>query len=1050
MIHNMEGLYEQIINRLFRQKIEEDERENYYIGKKKIGQKEAVLHLTKYLSHIIEGVVERVAVDDEGVKKSMDFVNSVIKSLGRDFDMADLDDNLVDAEAYILTSIINKAKCDNLKIDQYIKDITPITSLTSSSLFTGRSQTVNMISELKKEILSSDKIDILVSFIRLSGLEMMLKELKAFTTKGNELRVITTTYMRATEYEAIRELAKLPNTTIKISYNTETTRLHAKAYIFCRNTGYHTAYIGSSNISKSALTDGLEWNIKATQMELPHIINEVKNTFETYWHDEEFVTYDEQCDASRLKAALGKPDTPDLDYSFLDLIRAKDYQNEVLEQLDVERNLRGHFRNLVVAATGTGKTVIAAFDYKRFREQNPRANLLFVVHREEIVKQACEKFRMVLEDENFGDTWYGGHEASNISCVFASKDLLNNRIDSLPLPDDYYDYMIVDEAHHVVAQSYQKILNKFKPKVLLGLTATPERMDLRDITQYFDNTISAEIRLDTALNNQLLSPFRYFGVTDCVDLADVKWDKGRFDAYELSQVYTSNDYRTKIIFDALQKYVPAYNDVRALCFCVNKEHAAMMQAKFQLAGLRSAMLTDESSKSERRTAVSRLTEKKINYLFVVDIFNEGVDIPYIDTVLFLRPTESITVFLQQFGRGLRKAKGKEYLTVLDFVGHSRAEFNYMERFRALMGRTPMSVGEEIEHGFPHLPFGCQIYLEEKAREYIIENIKQHESAFHQNKLVQLVARFAGDYDAELTLSNFVRLNKVPIEVIYKGRTWNKLCEMAGVTNVASSFNEELSRAVSKKWLSTDSHSYFSFINRLAERGFVVKVDDMSFVDRQRLLMFYYDLFDRAGCYATLQEMVDALAQDKVFAGEVKDVTTLMMQRCEALEMPDNSSLNLIMPLRLHGVYTKGQIQVAIQTSTLQKKSSSREGCERNEIRGASLEAMYVDIIKDREAGSTTNYNDFAMDSEIFHWESQNNVRESSGRGQEYIKGSRTMLLFVRKQNKSMEDKGRTMGFVYLGEVKLVSHEGERPMKIVWKLKTPMPASVCEYARKYAM
>ncbi len=1047
----MVGIYEQIINQLFRVKINSYDKSVYYIGEKRIGKEEAIIHLSRYLAHIIQGIVAEVAVDEAGADRCVRFINSVIKKLGKEFSVTDFEDNLIDADASILTAVMDRATCDYPDIAEYVQRITPLTSLTSCTLFTGSNLSVDMISELKKEILSADKIDILVSFIRMSGLNLMLNELKEFTNQGKQLRIITTTYMQATEYKAIKKISELPNTEVKISYDIDTTRLHAKAYIFYRDSGFHTAYIGSSNISKAALSDGLEWNIKATQAELPHIIAQVRNTFDTYWEDSVFEKYSDEVDAQRLQTALGRyEEALPLDYSFLDLIRAKDYQNEILERLDVERDYHGHYKNLVVAATGTGKTVIAAFDYKRFKENNKRANFLFVVHREEIIKQACEKFRKVLEDENFGDMWYGGHEASNYSHLFASKDILNNRLDNLHLPDDYYDYIIFDEAHHIVASTYQKILQKFKPKILLGLTATPERMDGQDITTYFDGHISAEIRLDTALNNRLLSPFRYYGITDCVDLADVRWERGRFVASELSKIYTNNDYRTKVILDALQKYIPSYRDVRALCFCVDKEHAEMMHAKFTLAGLKSAVLTSDYNNAHRKSIIRELTDKSINYLFVVDIFNEGVDIPYIDTVLFLRPTESLTIFLQQFGRGLRKAKGKECLTVLDFVGHSRAEFNYMDRFRALMGRTTMGVKEEIEKDFPHLPFGCQIHLEEKAKQYILENINSFINGFRENRIIHLIKHFDRDYGVVLTLQNFIQLTHVPIEKLYKGRTWNTLCYSAGVTDRLSTMNTELSRAVSRKWLSTDSFSYFSFIHDLAKEGFRQRVADMNHIDQQRLLMFYYDLFDNAGAFASLQAMLNTLAEDKIFIEEVAEVSALMMKRCEALELPDNSSLSMFFPLKLHGIYTKGQIQVAIQSSTIEKKSPAREGCERTIINGKRVEAMFVDIIKDKEVGSTTNYNDFAKSNIEFHWETQNKVRQDSPTGQNYINQTQTMLLFIRKQAQAAEDRYRTMGYVYLGEVELKEYSGNKPMQIVWKLKTPMPASVCEYARKYAV
>lgn len=434
-------------------------------------------------------------------------------------------------------------------------------------------------------------------------------------------------------------------------------------------------------------------------------------------------------------------------------------------------------------------------------------------------------------------------------------------MDKLQLPDDYYDYIVFDEAHHIVADTYQKILHKFKPKVLLGLTATPERMDNNDITQYFNHQISAEIRLDTALNNRLLSPFHYFGITDSVDLSEVKWERGRFVASELSKIYTNNDLRTNIIFKTLEKYLPNYNDVRALCFCVDQQHANYMNAKFTLAGLKSAVLTSENSKY-RNVEIKRLAEKKINYLFVVDMFNEGIDIPAIDTVLFLRPTESLTIFLQQFGRGLRKAKDKKYLTVLDFVGHSRAEFNYMDRFRALMGRTSMSVKEELEKDFPHLPLGCTIQLEPKAKEYIIQNINGYINSFKKTRIIQTIKQFEQKFSEPLSLASFLRLTHVPLEKLYNGTTWNSLCCLAGVTTKESELNVELSRAVSKKWLSTDSYSYFSFIHDLAARRFKVSEGLLTPREQKMALMLYYDLYISAGEYDSLQLMFNRLSEDE--------------------------------------------------------------------------------------------------------------------------------------------------------------------------------------------
>ena len=521
------GLYEQIINKLFEVKLEQLDSNIYYVGKKKIDASNVAKYLSRYLYGLFENVFSQLSQDEETVEKAVNLANNIIKSLARDFYLDDND--LISARSEILTAVIDKTKSEFPDIAERLKEITPITSLVSSSLFTGSSKQVTMESELKREIQSADEICLLVSFIKKTGLNLIYERLKSFTSGGKRLRIITTTYTRATEYAAVKKLANLDNTEIKISYNSDIDRLHAKSYLFLRNTGFHTAYIGSSNLSEAALTAGMEWNVKVTQAELPHIIKEVRHTFESYWEDPLFESFVSGRDDERLKAALaGTSEGQQIDYNVLDLIKAHDYQDAVLEKLRMEREVFGHYRNLVVAATGTGKTVIAAFDYKNFKAQNQRANFLFIAHKEEILKQSIKTFRAVLQDENFGDLWYGRVNPSSFNHLFASKDLLNNRLNEIKLEDDFYDYIIFDEVHHIAADSYRKILARFKPKILLGLTATPERMDGEDITKDFDGRISAEIRLDDALNNNLLAPFHYYGITDSVDLREVKWNAGKY------------------------------------------------------------------------------------------------------------------------------------------------------------------------------------------------------------------------------------------------------------------------------------------------------------------------------------------------------------------------------------------------------------------------------------------------------------------------------------------------------------------------------------------
>ena len=1051
------GIYEQIINQLFEEKISNIDRNRFYIGERMIEKKEVAKLLSMYLTNIFEQVLADVADseteenDEEedyqrmaSIKKGIDLANSIIRKLVCEFHLDS--GNLVSAQAKILTAVIDRTQSDYPDLAKRLQEIMPLKGLVNGELFTGKG--MKMYTELQKEIVSADEIQLMVSFIKKRGLALLLPQLKEFTNRGGSLKVITTTYMQATDFEAIKQLAALKNTEIKITYDETSERLHAKAYIFLRKTGFNTAYIGSSNLSEQALDTGAEWNVKVTEIEQPRMMKTILGAFDASWWAEGYETFVNGEDDERLKAALNGDIDNEIDFNNLKLLlRPFDYQQEILERLQVEREVRHHYKNLVVAATGTGKTVMAACDYKAFAETHDRARLLFVAHREEILRQSLKTFREVLCDYNFGEKWYAGEEPNNYEYVFASKDTLNNRLNDLQLPPDYYDYIVIDEVHHVAASSYRHIINYFTPKILLGLTATPERMDGEDITQDFDGVISAEIRLDDALNKGLLAPFYYYGITDSVDYTEVAWDKGHYVASDLSKIYSYNDTRTEVILKSLQKYLPNIRDVRALCFCVDQQHAKYMASKFTLCGLKADVLTSENAQM-RGALYNRLKRKEINYLFVVDMFNEGVDIPEVDTILFLRPTESLTVFIQQFGRGLRKAEGKTHVDILDYVGNSRAEFNYTDRMRVMLGRTSMSVAEEMERDCPHLPIGCKIMLEPKAKEYIMANIKGAIQRFTARRVNGLVQNFERHHSVPLTLSNFVRIYQMPLDKLYRGRTWNQLLYDNGITHEQSFYNVELSRAVYRKWLATDSYTYLSFIENLAKNKFLLNVAEMSPVERKRLLMFYYDVFETAGHFQSLQDMANALSTDHIFCEELEEVMQLLLKDNKAYEKADNSRL-LNFPLKLHGVYTKAQIQVAIGTSTLSKKSSAREGVERN--KDTNVEAMFVDIIKNREEGSTTDYDDKALSPVLFQWDTQNRVRPESNEGQAYINETQTMLLFVREQKNFVEDKTRTMGYVYLGRVTLNAWEYKnlgtrRQMQIRWNMIEPIPASVMHYAR----
>lgn len=1034
-----QGIYEELVTKLINIKLNELDKNSFQIKTTLIDKEEAAELLSRHIGKIIKFALGNLPKSKEIdlVEHQINISNKIIHLLKEELKNEDFENDLIEIEGKILKAVFTKVDAHFSNLDLHLKEITPYTRLIHSELFTGGNTGISLESELKKEILSSNRIDLLVSFIKWKGIRILQKELEEFTNRGGKLRVITTTYVGATDAKAIDYLASLKNTEIKISYNLDNERLHAKAYLFLRDTGFHTGYIGSSNFSRSALTDGLEWNLKITSKEVSHIIDRFRKTFDSYWENQEFKLYDKNEHQEELVKALkkGKFTKEYASNNFHFDIKPYHYQEEVLEKLEVERTIHNSYKNLVVAATGTGKTVISAFDYKRFKVNNPSSKLLFVTHRREILKQSMNTFQGILKDNNFGELWFDGIEPNNNEHLFASVQTLNNRLKNINLSPDYFDFIIIDEVHHIKAKTYRPILEYFKPEILLGLTATPERRDGGDILKDFNSRIAAEIRLPEALNKKLLCPFQYFGVTDSIDLTNVKWENGRYVSSELTGLYTANDRRVNEIITNLKKYVNDINEVTAIGFCVTIEHAEFMAEKFNLVGLKAEFLTSKNSDNRDRIR-EQLKNKKINYLFVVDIFNEGVDIPEIDTVLFLRPTESLTVFLQQLGRGLRLSEGKDCLTVLDFVGNARAEYDFENKFRALIGKTTTSVSKEIEDDFPHLPLGCSIVLEKKAKEIILSNIK-NATTLNVNQLIKKITDYKHQTSLPLSLKNFMSLYNIPLEVIYKKDSWSRLCQRAGVIDDFDFVNEkQIYSAISKKWLATNSLTYFEFILSLAKKDFNIKVTDFSETEKLMLLMLHYDIWQNALGFESLEESINQIGKNQILVEEIIEVLEILIDKVDFKEI--NIELPYKQPLKLHARYTRDQILVAFGLSSFDKKSSSREGVAENQY--LKTELLFINLIKSEEDFSpTTMYDDYAISETLFHWQSQNSSRPEKGKGLSYInhlREDKIILLFVRE--KAKDENNNTMGYVFIGDAKFVESEGAKPMNIKWELNEPMP------------
>ncbi|PTX45265.1 superfamily II DNA or RNA helicase [Christiangramia gaetbulicola] len=1039
------GLYEQLINKLVTNKLDSLDCQKFHISETPLDKEEASQYLSLYLAETIKYALNEIKEKDRPIKQ-IEISNKIITLLAKELKNLDLTENLIENEGRILEAVFSKSNFPYSNLKDRLKEITPYTRLSQSELFTGNNTGISLESEIKKEILSADEICWLVSFIKYSGIRIFIKELEEFTKSGKKLKIITTSYMGATDAKAVEYLASLPNTEIKVSYNVEHERLHAKAYLFLRNSGFHTGYIGSSNLSRSALTNGLEWNLKVTTQEIGHIIDKFQKTFETYWEDPEFEYYEKGKDRAKLISSLKRQSSQGINQitTFFDL-KPYPYQEEILSKLDSERIIHNRNKNLLVAATGTGKTVISAFDFQRFKKSNPSPKFLFVAHRKEILEQAQKTFQHVLRDSNFGELWVGGYEPEKYDQLFASVQTLNNRLKNLPLTEDFFDYIIVDEVHHIKADSYRPILKRFNPKILLGLTATPERMDGGDITEDFHNKIAAEIRLPEALNRKLLSPFQYFALSDSIDLTNVSWKNGKYEIKELTKLYTENDRRVGDILKNCEDYLTDVNDVQALGFCVSQEHAKYMASKFNLAGLKADYLISGNS-SDRSILRNRLGKKDINYLFVVDIFNEGVDIPEIDTILFLRPTESLTIFLQQLGRGLRLAENKDCLTVLDFVGNARPEYDFEHKFRALIGKTHTSVIKEIEDEFPHLPLGCSIVLEKKAKEIILKNIREA-TEFRRPQLVQKIQNFKHYSTRPLNLANFLEFHHLNIEQVYKKGSWSRLCAEAGVIEDFSEPNEkELSNFISNRLISCNSVSYLNYIKRLCETNF--EISENSDIGRLKALMFHYDVWQKSGpdCgFKSLQESLKQIARNPVMRNEIMEVVKYTIEEIDFVEK--SVELEFDFPLKIYSRYNRNQILVAIRRHKFEKAKPSREGSSYE--KSINTEALFVTLKKsDKEYSPTTMYEDYALNKHLFHWQTQNSASPNTPKGQAYINSEKNVLLFVREQNK--DEYGFTMGYVFLGKVEFQKYSGEKPMNIEWKLKEPMPPYILKESQKLAV
>jgi len=912
----------------------------------------------------------------------------------------------------------------------------------------------NLAAELRSEIESANTVDLLCAFVRWTGLRLLQPALEQLAERGVKLRVITTTYMGATERRAIDELVNRYGAEVKISYETQATRLHAKAWLFRRNSGFDTAYVGSSNLSQAALVDGLEWNVRLSSVSTPSLLKKFEVTFDSYWEQRTFQSYDPERDGDKLDAALerngGKRTAAPGAATGLE-VQPFLHQEEMLEDLEAERS-KGYSRNLLVAATGTGKTIIAALDYKRLCEAAGRdLKLLFVAHRQEILMQSMRTYRDVMQDGTFGELYVGDHKPSEWKHVFASVQSLNS-YGVRRLDPGLFDVVVIDEFHHAMAPTYRALMEHLQPQQLLGLTATPERGDGVDVAQqFFGGRTASELRLWDALDADLLVPFHYFGVSDDVDLSQVEWKRGSYDTAQLDRLYTGNDARAAKVIRELRDKVTGTEDMRAIGFCVSVQHAHYMADVFNRAGIASIAVDGTTDDAARARALHRLRGREINCIFAVDLFNEGLDLPQVDTILMLRPTQSSTVFLQQLGRGLRRADDKAVLTVLDFIGQQRREFRFDLRYRALTGYGRKQLEKAVEEEFPFLPSGSQIVLDRVAQKVVLDNIRD-QLKFTKKQLVQEIASHG-----ETDLETYLRASGNELKSIYRSTrdSWTGYLRQAKLIDGFS----PLETVLKDQHFRLSDSAERKLLGRMAA---LIHVDDPERADAYAMLvaadaprytelgpreqtfarMLFYTLWDDAGGFATYDAGLDHLRGYQFVCSELQQLVKLGAASSRHAAKGLGAGLQHI-PLLSHATYRREEILAALGYGSLDlgKNVQHREGvawCP-----ATSTDAFFVTLNKDdKKHSATTMYRDYAISPELFHWESQNSTSPASSVGKRYLdRGGHGSQILLFTRDTADDETGLTVPYTCLGQVDYVQHSGGKPIAITWKLHRPMPADV---------
>jgi superfamily II DNA or RNA helicase len=921
----------------------------------------------------------------------------------------------------------------------------------------------NLLRELVKSMGECEQFYFSVAFINFSGLQLLLDPLKEAEKKGIKGKIITSTYLNFTDAKALEKIREFNNVDLKVFVTDKEIGFHTKAYIFEYKDSYKVI-IGSSNITQSALKSNIEWNVEIITKENGRFIQDVLKEYDYLWHmsedaDPDFISRYEEF----LKSFKSTQMTHQMIYENKQYIVPNRMQKRATENLDRLRSF-GEKKALVIAATGTGKTYMSAFDVKNVKPKK----LLFIVHREEILKKAKDTFEMLLPNEgiSFG-LLTGNHKQKYVDYVFATIQTISKCFHEFE--KDEFEYLIIDEAHHATSPTYQTVLNYFEPKFTLGMTATPERSDGYNVFDLFDNNVALEVRLHEALEDELVIPFHYFGITDIegIDLSDVDID----DIGEITKRLKVNE-RVDFIIEKMDFYGHDGEKRKGLGFCVSIEHAQYMASEFNIRGYKSVCLYGADSPEKRELYINRLENDhdELEFIFTVDIFNEGVDIPSVNTVLMLRPTNSPIVFIQQLGRGLRKHANKSFLTVLDFIGNHNKTFLIALALNGSRYYDKESLKVAIATGFANIPGCTHIQMDKISQERILAQIDNEnfnsmkylkEEYFEFKKLNQgRIPYLLLDYlkydgapdpvkfiDREKTYLSFVA--KVEKDDYLKGLLQNEAFE--------STLKELSSKLPIKRIYEFVIIRYLldhEEINlEIAKRQILKMIndidDDSVFHALECLNQNYYDSGQLKNKPKLFNYIEGKLTKTPIFIEQLKNqnyrkyIEDIITYGIFRYEKEFKSEYYGVPHFKLYEQYP---MMDAALLSNYRKIHSS--------FRGSGLLAngkeyfLFIDLHKEEDVKESINYKDKFINERYFQWQSQNSTTQQSERGQNIIHNKArgvNLHLFVRKYR---EIDGKNEPFIYIGKGDTVQYEGEKPITVKIKLEHEIPATLyTEFTKK---